>query len=37
MGRWNGMISGYADGRLAPQDYTNRAVCAAMIQRFLNR
>ena len=32
-----GMISGYADGRLAPQDYTNRAVCAAMIQRFLNR
>lgn len=32
-----GMISGYEDGRLAPQDYTNRAVCAVMIQRFLNK
>ena len=32
-----GIISGYEDGRLAPQDYTNRAVCAAMVQRFLNK
>lgn len=29
-----GMISGYADGRLAPQDAVNRAMCAAIVQRF---
>ncbi len=38
--RWclgNGILSGYGDGYLRPQNTADRAQCAAMIQRFLER
>ena len=38
--RWGvgtGIIRGYGDGSLSPQNTAERAVCAAMIRRFMER